>query len=145
MKSLIFIITLTFILNDNLIGIWKSIEENEIKYLNFKDDGKLIEVGQVNITNYNFSQKNNFIQIKKDNGSSTEQTFYIKKDTLVIQSIEQGVVIKRKFIKQKLALQMSNKKKENKGQLAQIVRRKNSTKIKPSGKIYKRSKKIDDE
>ena len=145
MKSLIFIITLTFFLNDNLIGIWKSIEENEIKYLNFKDDGKLIEVGQINITKYNFSQKNNFIQIKKDNGSSTEQTFYIKKDTLVIQSIEQGVVIKRKFIKQKLALQMSNKKKENKGQLAQIVRRKNSTKIKPSGKIYKRSKKIDDE
>ena len=104
MKSLIFIITLTFFLNDNLIGIWKSIEENEIKYLNFKDDGKLIEVGQDNITKYNFSQKNNFIQIKKDNGSSTEQTFYIKKDTLVIQSIEQGVVIKRKFIKQKLAL-----------------------------------------
>ena len=65
MKSLIFIITLTFFLNDNLIGIWKSIEENEIKYLNFKDDGKLIEVGQVNITKYNFSQKNNFIQIKK--------------------------------------------------------------------------------
>ena len=61
MKSLIFIITLTFFLNDNLIGIWKSIEENEIKYLNFKDDGKLIEVGQVNITKYNFSQKNNFI------------------------------------------------------------------------------------
>ena len=40
---------------------------------------------------------------------------------------------------------MSNKRKGNKGQLAQIVRRKNSTKIKPSGKIYKRSKKIDDE
>ena len=40
---------------------------------------------------------------------------------------------------------MSNKKKGNKGQLAQIVRRKNSTKIKPSGKIYKRSKKVDDE
>ena len=145
MKSLIFIITLTFFLNDNLIGIWKSVEENEIKYLNFKDDGKLIEIGQVDITKYNFSQKNNFIQIKKDNGSSKEQTFYIKKDTLVIQSVEQGVVIERKFIKQKLALQMSNKKKGNKGQLAQIVRRKNSTKIKPSGKIYKRSKKIDDE
>ena len=145
MKSLIFIITLTFFLNDNLIGIWKSVEENEIKYLNFKDDGKLIEIGQVDITKYNFSQKNNFIQIKKDNGSSKEQTFYIKKDTLVIQSVEQGVVIERKFIKQKLALYMSNKKKGNKGQLAQIVRRKNSTKIKPSGKIYKRSKKIDDE
>ncbi len=145
MKPLIFIITLTFFLNDNLIGIWKSVEENEIKYLNFKDDGKLIEIGQVDITKYNFSQKNNFIQIKKDNGSSKEQTFYIKKDTLVIQSVEQGVVIERKFIKQKLALQMSNKKKGNKGQLAQIVRRKNSTKIKPSGKIYKRSKKIDDE
>ena len=40
---------------------------------------------------------------------------------------------------------MEEKKKENKGHIAQIVRRKNSTKIKPSGKIYKRSKKIEDE
>jgi|TARA_B100001248_G_C27349070_1_gene440344 hypothetical protein len=36
-------------------------------------------------------------------------------------------------------------KEQSKGQLAQIARRKNTTKIKPSGKIYKRSKKIDDE
>tara|TARA_B100000214_G_scaffold373372_1_gene353577 strand:+ start:730 stop:852 length:123 start_codon:yes stop_codon:yes gene_type:complete len=40
---------------------------------------------------------------------------------------------------------MQKKKKESKGHLAQIVRRKNSTKIKPSGKIYKRSKKIEDD
>ena len=41
---------------------------------------------------------------------------------------------------------MTNKKKdESKGHLAQIVRRKNSTKIKPSGKIYKRNKKNKDE
>tara|TARA_B100001996_G_scaffold363465_1_gene331771 strand:- start:250 stop:372 length:123 start_codon:yes stop_codon:yes gene_type:complete len=38
---------------------------------------------------------------------------------------------------------MTRKKKvDSKGHLAQIVRRKNSTKIKPSGKIYKRDKKI---
>jgi hypothetical protein len=36
----------------------------------------------------------------------------------------------------------SKKKGESKGHLAQVVRRKNSTKIKPSGKIYKRDKKI---
>ena len=40
---------------------------------------------------------------------------------------------------------MQKKKKENKGHLAQIVRRKNSPKVKPSGKIYKRSKKIEDD
>tara|TARA_Y100001958_G_C21231097_1_gene556840 strand:+ start:436 stop:555 length:120 start_codon:yes stop_codon:yes gene_type:complete len=39
---------------------------------------------------------------------------------------------------------MSKNKKENKGHLAQIVRRKNSTKIKPSGKVYKRNKKIEE-
>ena len=37
---------------------------------------------------------------------------------------------------------MPKKKKENKGHLAQLVRRKNSTKVKPSGKVYKRSKNI---
>jgi len=35
---------------------------------------------------------------------------------------------------------MSKNKKDSKGHLAQIVRRKNSTKIKPSGKVYKRNK-----
>ena len=40
---------------------------------------------------------------------------------------------------------MPKKKKESKGHLAHIVRRKNSTKIKPSGKIYKRNKKIEDD
>ena len=40
---------------------------------------------------------------------------------------------------------MPKKKKESKGQLAQIDRRKNSTKVKPSGKIYKRNKKIEDD
>ena len=40
---------------------------------------------------------------------------------------------------------MKKNKEQSKGQLAQIARRKNTTKIKPSGKIYKRSKKIDDE
>jgi len=39
---------------------------------------------------------------------------------------------------------MSKNKKESKGHLAQIVRRKNSTKIKPSGKVYKRNKKIEE-
>ena len=40
---------------------------------------------------------------------------------------------------------MKKNKEQSKGQLAQIARRKNTTKIKPSGKIYKRSNKIDDE
>ena len=39
---------------------------------------------------------------------------------------------------------MPKKEKESKGHLAQIVRRKNSTKIKPSGKIYKRNKRVND-
>jgi len=39
---------------------------------------------------------------------------------------------------------MTKNKKESKGHLAQIVRRKNSTKVKPSRKIYKRSKKIEE-
>ena len=40
---------------------------------------------------------------------------------------------------------MKKKKEESKGKLAQIVRRKNHTKVKHSSKIYKRSNKINDE
>ena len=35
---------------------------------------------------------------------------------------------------------MSRKPKNEKGRLAQIVRKKNSTKVKPSVKVYKRKK-----
>ena len=40
---------------------------------------------------------------------------------------------------------MSKKSKNDRGRLAQIVKKKNSTKIKPSGKIYIRKKKTADE
>ena len=31
-------------LNDKLFGIWKSTDNNSVQYLNFKSDGKLLEV-----------------------------------------------------------------------------------------------------
>ena len=39
-----------------------------------------------------------------ENGNITEQTYYINKDTLVIKTINQGKIIDKKFIKEKLAL-----------------------------------------
>jgi len=104
MKAIIILFTITFLQNDRIIGIWKSIDEENTKYLNFKSNGDLIEVGKNNIIKYDFIKKNNFIQIEMENGNITEQTYYINKDTLVIQTINQGKIIDKKFIKEKLAL-----------------------------------------
>ena len=104
MKAIIILFTITFLQNDRIIGIWKSIDDDDTKYLNFKSNGDLIEVGKNNIIKYDFIKKNNFIQIEMENGNITEQTYYINKDTLVIQTINQGKIIDKKFIKEKLAL-----------------------------------------
>ena len=104
MKAIIILFTITFLQNDRIIGIWKSIDDDNTKYLNFKSNGDLIEVGKNNIIKYDFIKKNNFIQIEMENGNITEQTYYINKDTLVIQTINQGKIIDKKFIKEKLAL-----------------------------------------
>ena len=104
MKAIIILFTITFLQNDRIIGIWKSIDDENTKYLNFKSNGDLIEVGKNNIIKYGFIKKNNFIQIEMENGNITEQTYYINKDTLVIQTINQGKIIDKKFIKEKLAL-----------------------------------------
>tara|TARA_B100000214_G_scaffold373372_1_gene353576 strand:+ start:415 stop:729 length:315 start_codon:yes stop_codon:yes gene_type:complete len=104
MKAIIILFTITFLQNDRIIGIWKSIDDENTKYLNFKSNGDLIEVGKNNIIKYDFIKKNNFIQIEMENGNITEQTYYINKDTLVIQTINQGKIIDKKFIKEKLAL-----------------------------------------
>jgi len=104
MKAIIILFTINFLQNDRIIGIWKSIDDDDTKYLNFKSNGDLIEVGKNNIIKYDFIKKNNFIQIEMENGNITEQTYYINKDTLVIQTINQGKIIDKKFIKEKLAL-----------------------------------------
>ena len=104
MKAIIILFTITFLQNDRIIGIWKSIDDENTKYLNFKSNGDLIEVGKNNIIKYDFIKKNNFIQIEMENGNITEQTYYINKDTLVIQTINQGKIIDKKFIKEKLTL-----------------------------------------
>ena len=104
MKVLILIISISFTQGDNIIGIWKSLDDDNIKYLNFKNDGNLIEVGEKNIVKYNFQRKNDFIQIKKENGNVMEESFYFSSDTLIIQSIKQGIIVRKKFIREKLAL-----------------------------------------
>ena len=102
MKILIVSIVTFFYSNEKLVGLWKSIDDNSIKYLNIKSNGVFLEIKDNTTSRFNYKEKEN-------------------------------------------TLQMQKRKKESKGHLAQIVRRKNSTKIKPSGKIYKRSKKIEDE
>ena len=82
MKAIIILFTITFLQNDRIIGIWKSIDDDDTKYLNFKSNGDLIEVGKNNIIKYDFIKKNNFIQIEMENGNITEQTYYINKDIL---------------------------------------------------------------
>ena len=91
-------------INNKLEGIWKSTDSNTVKYLNFKSDGKLLEIKSKETNRYDFSTKENFIQLELKNGGIMEQSFYIKGDTLILQSFVDGEQIINKFVKEKLAL-----------------------------------------
>ena len=93
---------LTF--NDKLFGIWKSADNNSVQYLNFKSDGKLLEIVNKETNRYNFTTKENFIQLELKNVGITEQSYYFEGDTLILQSFVDGKPILNKFVKEKLAL-----------------------------------------
>ncbi len=105
MKIIIIVFLLSSLsINNKLQGIWKSTDNNTVKYLNFKPDGKLLEIKSKETYSYDFTTKENFIQLELKNGGIMEQSFYIEGDTLILQSFIDGKQIINKFVKEKLAL-----------------------------------------
>lgn len=105
MKIITIVILLSSLsINNKLEGIWKSTDSNTVKYLNFKSDGKLLEIKSKETNSYDFSTKENFIQLELKNGGIMEQSFFIKGDTLILQSFVDGEQIINKYVKEKLAL-----------------------------------------
>lgn len=89
---------------NNLIGLWKSTDDNIVKFLKFSDDGSLQEIMQTQTLNYKFKKTDNFIEIELENGSLIENSFYIDADTLTIQFFENGKSTTNKYVRKKLAL-----------------------------------------
>tara|TARA_B100001057_G_scaffold496703_2_gene598845 strand:+ start:740 stop:1066 length:327 start_codon:yes stop_codon:yes gene_type:complete len=89
---------------NNLIGLWKSTDDNIVKFLKFSDDGSLQEIMQTQTLDYKFKKTDNFIEIELENGSLIENSFYIDADTLTIQFFENGKSTTNKYVRKKLAL-----------------------------------------
>lgn len=89
---------------NNLIGLWKSTDDNIVKFLKFNDDGSLQEIMQTQTLDYKFKKTDNFIEIELENGSLIENSFYIDADTLTIQFFENGKSTTNKYVRKKLAL-----------------------------------------
>jgi len=108
MKYLIsyFIILLVFLSNKNekLVGLWKSIEENKVDYINLKPDGEFVKISNKETKKLKYTLKEKFIQIEEKDGNFKEEPYYIDGDTLIFQSIKNGEIIKKKYLRQKLAL-----------------------------------------
>ena len=106
MKSLILIIFLTSIKNDNdkLVGLWKSLQENNGYYLNLRPNGDYIKINNKETKKLKYTLKEKFIQIEETDGNFKEEPYYVNGDTLIFQSIRNGEIIKKKYLRQKLAL-----------------------------------------
>ena len=104
MKILILSFITFFYSNEKLVGLWKSIDNNSIKYLNIKSNGVFLEIKDNTTSRFNYKEKENTLQIKMENGNIKEKSFYMSGDTLIIQSISNGIVKKNKFIKESLVL-----------------------------------------
>lgn len=104
MKILIISLITFFYSNEKLVGLWKSIDNSSIKYLNIKSNGIFLEIKDNTTSRFNYKEKDNFLQIEMENGNIKEESFYMSGDTLIIQSISNGIVKKNKFIKESLVL-----------------------------------------
>ncbi len=104
MKILIVSIVTFFYSNEKLVGLWKSIDDNSIKYLNIKSNGIFLEIKDNTTSRFNYKEKENTLQIEMENGNIKEESFFMSGDTLIIQSIIDGNVKKNKFIKESLVL-----------------------------------------
>ena len=105
MKILVFIITIILNSNnDKLFGLWKSIEENNPNYINLKPNGDFFKINKKETKKLKYSLHEKYIQIEGIDGNFKEEPYYLTGDTLVFQSIENGKIIKTKYIRQKLAL-----------------------------------------
>ncbi len=96
-------IILTILSTDKIIGIWKSIDNNSIKYLDFKVDGNLLQIEEEKTSRMTFKIVDNYLEFTNDNNIS-EKIFKLDGDTLIIQSILNGNIIKNKFVKERLVL-----------------------------------------
>jgi len=103
---LLFIISSTSIKNDNdkLVGLWKSLQENNVDYLNLRPNGDYIKINNKETKKLKYTLKEKFIQIEETDGNFKEEPYYIDGDTLIFQSIKNGEIIKKKYLRQKLAL-----------------------------------------
>ena len=103
---LLFIISTTSIKNDNdkLVGLWKSLQENNDYYLNLRSNGDYIKINNKGTKKLKYTLKEKFIQIEETDGNFKEEPYYINGDTLIFQSIRNGEIIKKKYLRQKLAL-----------------------------------------
>ena len=86
MKILIVSIVTFFYSNEKLVGLWKSIDDNSIKYLNIKSNGVFLEIKDNTTSRFNYNEKENTLQIEMENGNIKEESFYMSGDTLIIQS-----------------------------------------------------------
>ena len=59
MKILIVSIVTFFYSNEKLVGLWKSIDDNSIKYLNIKSNGIFLEIKDNTTSRFNYKEKEN--------------------------------------------------------------------------------------
>ena len=102
--SILMLILFNINTEKKLSGFWESTDPDQKKYLIFNENGSLKEITENQTKNYRYKKNENFIEIKLENGSSIESSFYINADTLTIQYFENGKSVRNQYLRKKLAL-----------------------------------------
>ena len=106
MKLITLITIFIFSLSENkkIIGLWQSLDTEKTKYLDFKTGGNLFEIDKEKTNKKPYNMNDKSINIKQNNGSLTEFPYYFSEDTLIIQKIDKGKIVKEKYIKRAISL-----------------------------------------
>lgn len=90
--------------NEKLVGLWKSIEEDNVDYINLKPNGDYFKISSKETKKLRYFLNDKYIQVQESDGNFKEEPYYIDGDTLIFQSIINGEIIKKKYLRQKLVL-----------------------------------------
>ena len=102
---LLFIISSISIKNDNdkLVGLWKSLQENNVDYLNLRPNGDYIKINNKETKKLKYTLKEKFIQIEETGGNFKEEPTTSMATHLYFNPLKMEKLLK-KYLRQKLAL-----------------------------------------
>ena len=85
-----------FYSNEKLVGLWKSIDNSSIKYLNIKSNGIFLEIKDNTTSRFNYKEKE--IHIRTEGGRLTRPVFRVSNNKMILDITNMNYLINHNLL-----------------------------------------------